>query len=96
MNVEKENWNEDDNICLVQGKTHRGGRKTLVVWRNCKVVDNNALNDFFNELDSDSRKKFDIIYVNGDNTLANQRRDDEHWKVLLTEEEFQKRMFEEE
>ena len=96
LNVEKEIWNEDDSICLVQGKTHRGGRKTLAVWRNCKTVDNNTLNEFFNELDSDGRKKFDIIYVNGDNTLANQRRDDEHWKVMLTEEEFQKRMFEEE
>jgi hypothetical protein len=26
----------------------------------------------------------------------NLRRDEEHWKVVLTEEEFQKRMFEEE
>ena len=40
--------------------------------------------------------EFDLIYVNGDNTLPNLRRDEEHWKVVLTEEEFQKRMLEEE
>ena len=39
--------------------------------------------------------EFDVIYVNGDNTLPNMRRDEEHWKVVLTEEEFAKRMFEE-
>ena len=39
--------------------------------------------------------EFDVIYVNGNNTLPNMRRDEEHWKVVLTEEEFAKRMFEE-
>ena len=38
--------------------------------------------------------QFDVIYVNGDNTLPNMRRDEEHWEVILTEEEFAKRMFE--
>jgi len=62
-----------------------------------EVVDNNQLCMFFDKMDFRTRDtEFDVIYVNGDNTLPNLRRDEEHWKVVLTEEEFQKRMFEEE
>lgn len=97
LNVETEDWYQDDNICVVQGKTHKEGLKTLVIWRNCKAVDNEALNAFFDKMDFRTRNTdFDVIYVNGDNTLPNMKRDEEHWKVVLTEEEFQKRMFEEE
>ena len=96
LNVETEDWYQDDNICIVQGRTHLEGIKTLVVWRNCKQIDNKKLDEFFDSIDFRTRyTKFDIIYVNGDNTLLNHRRGDEHWKVVLTEEEFQKRMFEE-
>ena len=96
LNVETEDWYQDDNICVVQGKTHREGLKTLVIWRNCKVVNNDQLCMFFDKMDFRTRDtEFDLIYVNGDNTLPNLRRDDDHWKVVLTEEEFQKRMFEE-
>ena len=97
LNVETEDWHLDDNICVVQGKTHRDGLKTLVIWRNCKEVDNEKLCNFFDKMDIRTRDtEFDVIYVNGDNTLPNMRRDEEHWKVVLTEEEFAKRMFEEE
>jgi adenine-specific DNA-methyltransferase len=96
LNVETEDWHMDDNICVVQGKTHRDGLKTLVIWRNCKEVDNEKLCNFFDKMDFRTRDtEFDLIYVNGDNTLPNMRRDEEHWKVVLTEEEFAKRMFEE-
>ena len=96
LNVETEDWYQDDNICVVQGKTHREGLKTLVIWRNCKAVDNEALNVFFDKMDFRTRDtEFDLIYVNGDNTLPNLKRDEDHWKVVLTEEEFAKRMFEE-
>lgn len=96
LNVETEDWYQDDTICVVQGRTHRDGLKTLVIWRNCKVVDNYQLCMFFDKMDFRTRDtEFDVIYVNGDNTLPNLRRDEEHWKVVLTEEEFQKRMFEE-
>ena len=96
LNVETEDWYQDDNICVVQGKTHREGLKTLVIWRNCKVVNNDQLCMFFDKMDFRTRDtEFDLIYVNGDNTLPNLRRDEDHWKVVLTEEEFQKRMFEE-
>lgn len=96
LNVETEDWFENDNICVVQGKTHRGGLKTLVIWRNCEEIDNERLCRFFERMDFRTRDtEFDLIYVNGDNTLPNLRRDKENWKVVLTEEEFAKRMFEE-
>ena len=96
LNVETEDWFENDNICVVQGKTHRGGLKTLVIWRNCEEIDNEKLCRFFERMDFRTRDtEFDLIYVNGDNTLPNLRRDDDHWKVELIENEFQKRMFEE-
>ncbi len=96
LNVETEDWYQDDNICVIQGKMHREGLKTLVIWRNCQVVDNNALCEFFRKRDFRTHDtEFDIIFVNGDNTLPNLRRDEDHWKVVLIEEEFQKRMFEE-
>ena len=97
LNVETEDWFENDNICVVQGKTHRGGLKTLVIWRNCEEIDNEKLCRFFERMDFRTRDtEFDLIYVNGDNTLPNLRRDEENWKVVLTEEEFAKRMFENE
>ena len=96
LNVETEDWHQDENICVVQGITHRDGLKTLVIWRNCEKIDNETLCRFFAKMDFRTRDtEFDQIYVNGDNTLPNLRRDEEHWKVVLIEEEFQKRMFEE-
>jgi len=96
LNVETEDWFENDNICVVQGKTHRSGLKTLVIWRNCEEIDNEKLCRFFERMDFRTRDtEFDLIYVNGDNTLPNLRRDEDNWKVVLTEEEFAKRMFEE-
>lgn len=71
------------------------GEKVLVVWRNTHEKDNTALNEFFRRRDFRTRaKEFDLIYVNGDNNLQNEKLDDEHWKVRLIEEEFLKRMFE--
>lgn len=97
LNVETIHWHEDDNICVVEGVTHKEEDKTLVIWRNCEKIDNESLNRFFEKMDySTLAHDFDLIYVNGDNTLPNLRRDDERWKVVLIEQEFQKRMFEEE
>ena len=96
LNVETEDWYQDDNICVVQGCTHRDGLKTLVIWRNHNEVNNDQLCMFFDKMDFRTHDtEFDLIYVNGDNTLPNLRRDEEHWKVVLIEEEFAKRMFEE-
>ncbi len=95
LNVETEDWYKGENICVVTGRTHRDNLRTLVIWRNCKEIDNEALNQFFERMDFRTRdSEFDLIYVNGDNTLPNLRRDEDNWKVVLIEEEFTKRMFE--
>lgn len=81
-------------ICTVEGVT-RSGERTLVIWRDCDTVDNKALDDFFRRMSYSTRDtEFDCIYVNGDNNLENLRTDGEQWKVVLTEQEFAKRMFE--
>lgn len=81
-------------ICTVEGVT-RSGERTLVIWRDCDTVDNKALDDFFRRMSYSTRDtEFDRIYVNGDNNLENLRTDGEQWKVVLTEQEFAKRMFE--
>lgn len=82
-------------ICAVEGIT-RSGERTLVIWRNCDTVNNDALNDFFRRMDYSTRDtEFDHIYVNGDNNLENLRTDEAQWKVVLIEQEFAKRMFQE-
>ena len=82
------------NICTVEGVTRRGER-TLVIWRNCDIIDNKALDDFFCSMAYSTRDmEFDRIYVNGDNNVENLRTDEEQWKVVLIEQEFAKRMFE--
>ena len=72
--------------------------RALVVWRTLSgdlEKDNAVLEAWFekNRI-SPKEQEFDVIYVNGSNTLPNIRRDDEHWKVVLIEEEFFKRMWE--
>ena len=94
LNVETLRYPKDG-YCVVEGVTHIGNERTLVIWRNCHKVSNEDLNEFFRKqayCTTDS--EFDKIYVNGDNTLPNIKTDEEHWKVVLIEEEFKKRMFE--
>ena len=94
LNVETLRYPKDG-YCVVEGVTHAEGERTLVIWRDCEKVDNNALNEFFRkQAYSTTDSEFDKIYVNGDNTLPNIKTDEEHWKVGLIEEEFKKRMFE--
>ena len=71
------------------------GESILVVWRDCTQHNSTALNQFLEKskyipLDSE----YDRIYVNGDNNVENLKTGDERWKVVLIEEEFGKRMFE--
>lgn len=75
------------------------GRKTLVIWRKLTgdaEQDNLVLDTWFRDKQAFSVKdtEFDLIYVNGDNTLENLRLPDESWKVRLTEEDFHRLMFE--
>lgn len=93
LNVETMRWPKDG-YCVVEGISHIGNERTLVIWRDCEKVSNDALNEFFRkQAYSTTDSEFDKIYVNGDNTLPNIKTDEEHWKVVLIEEEFKKRMF---
>ena len=97
LHVDTIHWHKDDNICVVEGTTHIEKEHALVIWRNQDVIKNDDLNDFFRKQDySTLDREFDVIYVNGDNTLPNIKSDEEHWKVRLIEQELMKRMFEEE
>lgn len=93
LNVESIRYPKEG-LCTVEGVT-RTGERTLIIWRNVDVIDNEALNRFFKQQAYSTRDtEFDRIYVNGDNNLENLRTDEENWKVVLTEKEFAKRMFE--
>lgn len=75
------------------------GRKTLVIWRKLTgepEQDNLVLEEWFRNKQAYSVRdaEFDLIYVNGDNTLENLRVDPETWKVRLIEEDFHRLMFE--
>jgi adenine-specific DNA-methyltransferase len=75
--------------------TNPEGDKVLVLWRNTTAVDADALNDWCKKqkvsvLDGE----FGLIYINGDHHLENLRREDQTWKVRLTDEEFPKLMWE--
>jgi adenine-specific DNA-methyltransferase len=79
-------------------KTVRGvncwGDRILVIWRDLEEINNDALDDWFKTQRHDQPDPgFDLIYVNGDNTLENLRPTTETWRVLLTDAEFHRLMF---
>lgn len=75
----------------VTGERRAGGR-VLVVWRRLSddpLADNAALEQFLGKITvNPADTEFEFIYVNGSHTLA-----DPHNKVHLTEEAFQRLMF---
>lgn len=86
-----------DGYRTVEG-TDPDGRRVLVMWRVLKDGrhTDEDLQRFFMEQGYASRPEeatLDRIYVNGDCTLANVRRPQDHWDVLLTEAEFGRLMF---
>lgn len=75
------------------------GRRALVIWRivtDDLISSNAALDAYFEKHRINPRdRKFDVIYVNGDNNLENLKAEEELWKVNMIEPEFKQRMFEE-
>jgi len=66
--------------------------KILIIWRDGQSSE--ELNEFFKKMDwSVYDREFDTIYVNGDNNLDNLRKDEDHYKVKLIEQEFKRLMF---
>lgn len=95
LNVQKITYPKSD-ICVVEGY-NRKNEHILIIWRDCIKVSNKALNEFFKKMAYSTRdREFDRIYVNGDNNLENLKTDADTWKVTLIEQEFSKKMFEEE
>lgn len=79
---------------VITGVTNESEEETLVIWRNTADKSNQDLNEFFSKMEFSTRDmEFQRIYVNGDNHLENLKTGDDHWKVVLIEEEFMKRMF---
>lgn len=74
-------------------------RRALVIWRTVTddvIASNAALDAYFTTYRKNAQdRKYDVIFVNGDNNLENLRGSSEGWKVQVTEIEFKKRMFEE-
>jgi adenine-specific DNA-methyltransferase len=80
-------------VRVVEG-TNPESDRALVIWRNLDETDNDALDEWFEKQDYNTRdQEYDLIYVNGDNNLENLRRGDQTWKVRLIEEEFGRLMF---
>ena len=74
--------------------TNPQGERVLILWRNTREMDNDALDAWFRKQGYNTQdQEYDVIYVNGDNNLENLRREDETWKVRLIEEEFKRLMF---
>lgn len=75
------------------------GRRALVIWRNITddvLCSNAALDAYFQKYRINPRdREFDVIFVNGDNNIENLRLEDENWKVIMTEHEFNTRTWEE-
>jgi len=75
------------------------GRRALVIWRTVTddvIASNAALDAYFTIYRKNAQdRKYDVIFVNGDNNLDNLRKSNEMWTTKMTEIEFKKRMFEE-
>ncbi|MGY4652494.1 site-specific DNA-methyltransferase [Mycobacterium sp. URHB0021] len=81
-------------VRVVAGTNAQGG-SVLVLWRNTKEISSDALDEWFRQEGYNSANQdYDVIFVNGDNSLENLRRSDQTWKVRLTEDECRRLMFE--
>ena len=86
-------------VTLVQGALppasgRSDGENVLVIWRNTREMNAEALQAFlWNQPVNPRDMAFDVVYINGDNHLESSRRADETWQVQLIEEEFQRLMF---
>lgn len=80
-------------VRVVEG-TSPAGERVLILWRDVDETNNDALDEWFRGQEYNTRDlEYHIIYVNGDNNLANLRRTDQTWKVRLIEADFHRLMF---
>lgn len=100
LEVEAQDRHLEKGYVMVEGKL-RNSARVLVVWRDCELVDARALNALLAKKGiRPGDHEFDLIYVNGDHSIANRKLGSEdgesELKVRSIEEEFLSRMFEEE
>lgn len=100
LEVEAQDRHLEKGYVMVEGKL-QSGAKVLIVWRDCELVDSKALNALLAKKGiRPGDHEFDLIYVNGDHSIANRKLGSEdgesELKVRSIEEEFLSRMFEEE
>ncbi|CAA6803284.1 MAG: Type III restriction-modification system methylation subunit (EC [uncultured Campylobacterales bacterium] len=82
---------QGESYLVIEGQNLKK-EKILIIWRDGQSSE--ELNEFFKKMDwSVKTSEFDTIYVNGDNNLDNLRKDEDHYKVKLIEQEFKKLMF---
>lgn len=82
----------EDGLLFVLG-TDPGGRRVLVVWRDCERFPNGVLEGKWPEaLEALGASGIDLVYVNGDE-LPTLRTGGEAWELSVTEETFHARMF---
>ncbi|CAI3692472.1 site-specific DNA-methyltransferase [Clostridium neonatale] len=77
----------------IEGKLNDGS-KVLIVWRNISddlKTNNDVLNKYIEKKSIDTNE-YDYIYINGDNTIEIDGRD--NYKIKLIEDEFKTLMFE--
>ncbi len=82
-----------DGFVVIEGQNLKDD-KILIIWRDGQSSDD--LEKFFTSLDWQVfDREFDLLYVNGDNSLEGLKTDDDFFKVKLIEQEFGKLMFDE-
>ena len=70
------------------------GQRCLILWRNLKTIDNDALEAWFAEHRACLPDALDLVYVNGDHTLNAIRQPGETWTAEIIEPLFRTLMFE--
>ena len=82
----------DNGIIAIEGSTP-SDENVSVVWRDTNMIDGDTLNAWFAKTYRSNSPEAKVIYVNGDNSLANIKPEGQKWNVRLTEAEFKRRMF---
>ena len=82
----------DNGIIAIEGSTP-SDENVSVVWRDTNMIDGDTLNAWFAKTYRSNSPEAKVIYVNGDNSLANIKPEGQKWDVRLTEAEFKRRMF---
>ncbi len=82
-----------DGVLAIAGRDSQGQR-CLILWRNLKTMDNDALEGWFAGHRAYLPDALDLVYVNGDHTLNAIRQEDETWTAETIEPLFRELMFE--